>query len=346
MNGERLKNRASEVDLDTKVAFLKQSESYPERPLRIDAVETHMSWIFLTGRHAYKLKKPVHYEFLDFSTLDARRRNCAEEVRLNRRLARDVYLGALPLIVDSGGSLRIGGDGETVDWLVHMRRLPADRMLDYLIRHRALETEDLRRVARTLTLFYQSNPPVRLSGREYYGRLERNVCANLQELVKPEFELPADLVQRVRESQLGLLQREPALVEARADRGRIVEGHGDLRPEHVCLEPRPVIFDCLEFNRAFRIIDPVDELGFLAMECDRLGAPTVGDELFAIYTPMLNDKPPQSLINFYKANRACLRAKLSIWHTRDLEEAQWPKWRARAIEYLKLAQKYCSDSCE
>ena len=129
-------------------------------------------------------------------------------------------------------------------------------------------------------------------------------------------------------------------MERRAIDGRIVEGHGDLRPEHVCVESPPVIFDRLEFSRAFRLIDPADELAFLAMECERLGAPQVETELFGAYRRVTGDYPPPSLVYFYKVQRACLRARLAIWHLHDLPKSVWPRWRAVAEEYLRLAESY------
>jgi aminoglycoside phosphotransferase family enzyme len=137
----------------------------------------------------------------------------------------------------------------------------------------------------------------------------------------------------------GLLQHAPQLLEERAAGGRIVEGHGDLRPEHVCLTVPPVIFDCLEFNRDFRIVDPVDELAFLAMECERLGNTGVGPALLATYAQVTGDRPPPALVHFYQALRACLRAKLSIWHTHDLPPGAWGKWQELARAYLAIAQR-------
>lgn len=118
------------MDLQAKVACLSRPEIYPERPAAVEVVQTHMSFVFLTGSYAYKLKKPVRYHFLDFSTLEARYRDCQEEVRLNRRLARDVYLGVVPLTLAPQGGLRLGGDGEPVEWLVQMRQLPKRLMLE------------------------------------------------------------------------------------------------------------------------------------------------------------------------------------------------------------------------
>ncbi|HSK39559.1 MAG TPA: hypothetical protein VK943_07310, partial [Arenibaculum sp.] len=119
-----------DVPLTAKVAFLRRATSYPDRPARVDVVETHMSWVFLTDRHVYKLKKPARSPVLDFSTVDAREANCEAEIRLNRRLAPRVYLGVVPLVVLDGGTLALAGPGRPVDWLVRMLRLPMRHRLD------------------------------------------------------------------------------------------------------------------------------------------------------------------------------------------------------------------------
>lgn len=135
-----------DASIDEKVAFLRRPEAYPSRPARVEVVETHMSWVFLTDELAYKLKKPVLYQFLDFSTVEARRLNCEREVSLNRRLAADVYHGIVSLDLGSDGNLRLGGGGTAVDWLVKMRRLPAHRMLDAAIRSDSVSAEDIDRL--------------------------------------------------------------------------------------------------------------------------------------------------------------------------------------------------------
>lgn len=139
--------------LDAKVEALRQPSIYPENPSRVTALETHMSWVFLTDDRAYKLKKPVRYEFLDFSTIEARRHDCEEELRLNWRLAKDVYLDVVPLVADADGNLHLGGDGVAVDWLVKMRRLPAERTLQEAIRNNSYTDDDIARVASLLSRF-------------------------------------------------------------------------------------------------------------------------------------------------------------------------------------------------
>lgn len=327
----------SAPDIEAKVAFLSRPAAYPEAPRSVERVETHMSWVFLTDRHAYKLKKPVRYDSLDFSSLELRRLDCEEEVRLNRRLARHVYLGTLALTLASDGTLQLGGSGETLDWLVHMRRLPADRMLDDLIRRGEIEEASVRPAAQQLAEFYVRAKATELAPDSYRKRLAEGVRSDLQELSRPEFGLRAEQVAKLAEAQLAFLERHGALFDQRVLQGRIVEGHGDLRPEHICLIPEPAIIDCLEFSRELRIADPADELAFLALECERLGKPIVGRWFLDTYTRVTGDEPPGTLMQFHRTYRALRRAKIAAWHLLDPSVRDREKWRERARRYVELA---------
>jgi aminoglycoside phosphotransferase family enzyme len=326
--------------VDAKVAFLSRPDAYHHEPRRVDVTETHMSWVFLTDRFAYKLKKPVRYDFLDFSTVEARRRDCDEEVRLNRRLAPDVYLGVVPLAADPDGNLRLGENGEVVDWLVKMRRLPAARMLENAIRNHRVDLADLRRAAAHLANFYRGAPAVAVTPAEHRQRLATEVRTSLRELTGPGAGLPADLVTRVSGAQLALLQGDTELFDRRVRAGRILEAHGDLRPDHIFLGATPVIIDCLEFNRIFRTLDPAEELAFLAMECERLGAALVGEVFLDTYRRVTGDAPPERLVLFYKGYRACLRARLCVRHNWEPGVRDPAKWTAQAQDYLRLAERY------
>jgi aminoglycoside phosphotransferase family enzyme len=337
---ESAREREPPPDLARKVAWLRRPETYPEPPGSIEVVETHMSYVFLTERHAFKLKKPVRYEFLDFSTPAARRSDCEEEWRLNQRLAPGVYLGVVPLAVDDSGEPRLEGKGEVVEWLVKMRRLPAEHMLDRRLRVGVVEPRELTALATRLAEFYGGCPVEAITADDYRERLRRDVDANGAVLSEPAFGFSAGQVDELQAAQRGVLERQARLIDQRVYDGRIVEGHGDLRPEHVCLLDPPVVFDCLEFNRRLRIVDPLDELAFLAMECERLGADFVGPELLRVYASRRGDAAPAALIDFYKCTRACMRARLSILHTRELPRSGWEKWQALARDYLALAHRY------
>ena len=332
------------ASLEAKVGFLARPVAYAEATRRVETVETHMSWVFLTDTHAYKLKKPVRYAYLDFSTIEARRLDCEQEVRLNCRLAPAVYLGVVPLVRDAAGRLRLGGEGETVDWLVRMVRLPADRMLDRLLRSGAITQPEITRLATRLACFYAIADAEAITPEAYRQRLAERIGDNLRELASPEFGLDPDAVAALAHLQSGFLRDHAELLDTRVRQGRIVEGHGDLRPEHVCLLPEPIVIDCLEFNRAYRILDPADELGYLALECERLHAPQVGRWLLDAYREASGDEAPTALIHFYQGFRATLRAKLALWHLRDDGRHPPGKWIATARDYLESAQRHAAQA--
>jgi aminoglycoside phosphotransferase family enzyme len=338
MSGEA--GQAASPSLEGKVAFLRQPGSYPDPTNRVEAVETHMSWVFLTDAFAYKLKKPVCYDYLDFSTLEARRLDCEAELRLNRRLAAEVYLAVLPLLLAVDGSLSLGGEGQPVDWLVKMRRLPAARMLDSLIRQRAVTQDAVRNLAHRLAAFYAGAVVEPLSTENYRQRLAGQIAASLRELGRPEFGLPTDRLLRLADAQSACLRQLAALLDDRVAQGRIVEGHGDLRPEHVCFLPEPVVIDCLEFKRDFRIADAQDELSHLALACEWLGMPEIGPWLLVGYGEASGDQWPAPLLHFYQSCRATLHVKLAIWHLRDDSRYPPQKWIRIAHEYMALAERH------
>jgi uncharacterized protein len=342
VNSQRRSGNDGPISTAEKVAFLSRPESYDPLPQAVRRIETHMSWVFIADALVYKMKKPVRLPVLDFSTLAARRHYCEESLRLNRRLAGPVYLDVVPLTLEAGGALRLGGEGEPVEWLERMRRLPEARMLDTAIRNGTVSEADVDRFATVLARFYRNAPPAPMTPTGYRARLQDSVQGNAEALAAPEFALPRDRLRAVIDAQRAFIDRHGELFDQRVESGRIVEGHGDLRPEHVCLLDEPVIIDCLEFNREFRIVDPVDELGYLALECAFAGAEWIGPRLFEIYVRVTGDVAPAHLLGFYQSHRATIRAKLAAWHLLDQPPETHPRWRARADAYLALAWRYAS----
>ncbi len=323
--------------LPDKVAFLSRPDAFPGESGPVESRETHMSWVFLTARHAYKMKKPMRQERLDFGTLERRRFFCEEEVRLNRRLAPTVYLGAVPLTVADDGTMALGGAGAAVDWVVKMRRLPADGTLEAMALSGRLREDHARAVAARMAGFYAGCAPEPVAPGDYRRRFRRMLAENQSELRRPAFGLPLDVVDRAVDRLARFIDVEAERLDGRARADRIVEGHGDLRPEHVYLEPDMLVTDCLEFDRDLRLIDPADELGYLAMECDLIGATHVHEWLFAGYGEASGDWPPEDLIAFHKGCRAMRRAKLAAWHLDEPDCRDPDRWGGRAHDYLELA---------
>ena len=328
------------VPLEARLTFLRQPASYPEPAYRIETIETHMAWVFLTPHHAYKLKKPVCTSDMDFRSVAARHYFCSEELRLNRRLAPDVYLGVVPLSLDGSGYLALGGDGEIVDWLVRMRRLPHECMLDHVLRHGRATPHNLQSIAARLVEFFQSLAPVDIDGAAYRERYARQIAACAHELLQPRYRLPAAHVRLVCHRQHSALDRLAARIDWRVADGFVVEGHGDLRPEHICLVQTPVVIDCLEFSRTLRVLDRADEIAFLALEIERLGAPALGAALVQHYRAVSHDRPPPGLLHFYQSYRAIVRATLAVAHLKEAQFRYSPKWAAIAMHYLQLAERH------
>ena len=303
------------------VAALRESAVYPHPVDRVELVETHISWVFLAGERVYKVKKPVDLGFLDFRTLRQRRHFCEEEVRLNRRLAPDTYLGVIAF-KGSRPHIRIGGLGPTVEVAVEMRRLPAERMLDRLIEAGRAKPEHVRAVAATVTRFHAV---AETGGRiDQMGSVE-TIRKNWDECFTQTAETPSDLwplEQRrvLRDYVEDFLTREVSRLEARISEGRIRDCHGDLQAQHVCCIEPIQIFDCIEFNERFRFGDTAGEIAFLAMDLQRLGASELAVEFINAYIEETGDYGVVPLLDFYRAYRALVRAKVLAFQLSERPE--------------------------
>ncbi|HEX9895112.1 MAG TPA: hypothetical protein VGA78_14370, partial [Gemmatimonadales bacterium] len=223
--------------------------------------------------------------------------------------------------------------------LVRMRRLPLDLMLDHLIAEGSVPEAALDRLVRRLAEFYRTARRVRRPVESYRRRLMEEIEFDRHALTSGNHGLPPARVGRLAETVLALIDDSKDLLAERVREGHIVEGHGDLRPEHICLGIDPVIIDCLEFNRELREVDPADELAYLALECARLGAPAVGRRILSGYQRESGDRFPSRLVRLYTGFRALLRARLAIEHTGDHRVRLGDQWRTRSLAYLRLAEQ-------
>jgi len=326
----------SEPSLADKIAFLMRGDSYSPPAHEVVRRETHMSEVFLADGRAYKLKKPVRFPYLDFSTLDRREAACRAELRLNRRLAADVYRGVVTLTHSPSG-LAIGGCGDVVDWLVVMNRLDDAKMLDRVIAENRLQRWQLDRVAAVLVQFYRRARAVFVAPAMYRAMLCNSLAYNRRVLLDPRFALPAGTVRYSDAMQRRFLAERGAVLAARVRSRCIVDGHGDLRPEHIWLGDPVRIIDCLEFNTGLRMVDPLDELAFLCVECERLGAAWAGEYLRRRVAHALHDGHADELFLFYRCHRAMLRARLAIAHLIEATPRTPEKWPVLARAYLRLA---------
>ena len=328
----------AEPPLSEKVKFLSEAHARGRFPGETLALETHMSWVFLKGDTVFKLKKPVRFSYLDFSTLARREAACRAELRLNRRLAPTVYVDVVPLRLGSEG-LSVGGEGETVDWLVVMRTLDRRCMFDHVLESNHVGPLQIDHVTQILAPFYRGAARSLLSPSSHLREWERNVSENRKVLLQPVFGLPAGQIWRIDRIQRRFLAERRDLLIGRVRAKRIVDGHGDLRPEHIWLGDPPQIIDRLEFNDRLRAVDPFDEVAFLGVECERLGAAWVGRRIMQKLAPALHDAIPEALFRFYRCYRATLRARLTIAHLLEPKPRTPDKWPRLARVYLGIAER-------
>ncbi|ARN83406.1 hypothetical protein B1812_05075 [Methylocystis bryophila] len=297
-----------------------------------------MSFVFIAEAKTYKLKKPVRFSFLDFSTLKLREAMCREELRLNRRLAPDVYLDVCALVQSSAGALAIGGAGVIVDWLIEMKSLPERQMLDVMIAEGRVSAHEVDLLAQKLADFYLKAQVSTIAAAGYAERFFREQQINREVLTARAFHLDHGRSSLVLDRLDARLSIDRARLEERVRAHGVVDGHGDLRPEHVNFSDGIAIFDSLEFNAELRQVDPFDEIAFLGVECALLGAPKIGPMLAEAVAQRLGVCVPKQLMPLYAAWRAVLRARLAVAHLLDSSPRTPEKWEPLAGRYLAIAE--------
>lgn len=318
--------------------------TYPEPTRCVEYRETHISRVYLTERHAYKLKKPLSLGFLDFSTLEKRGFFCAEEVRLNQRFAPGTYLGVASLRMDRG-ALRFDGRGSLVEYAVHMRRLPGERMLDNLIENASPDLPgEIERLARHLASLLTTSVICRDEADGGHATVVRVNCEeNLGQTVfavgKALSARAQDLMTQITRERL---DRFEPVFNSREARGYVRDGHGDLHARNICMTDPIQIYDCIEFCRRFRVDDIAAELAFLLMDLDYRGRRDLSARFLAAYQDDAGDRELVELLPFCKSYRAWVRGKVEALLAGEPEVA--PELRRQALErsrrYFNLALGY------
>jgi uncharacterized protein len=327
------------------VRSLLEPGAYPagERPARVALVETHISWLFFTGRFVYKVKKPVDYGFLDFTTLEKRHFFCLEELRLNQRLSPDVYLGVVG-IAGQDGRCVVGGTGPVVEYAVKMRQLPADRWLSGLLIRGEASAALMRRIAQRIAAFHAAAGLAEPAGR--VGGID-TVRVNTQENFAQTREyvgvtVTAEAYDRVKAYTDAFLDVRAGRFARREHEGRIRDCHGDLHADQICAEDGIAFIDCIEFNERFRYSDVAADLAFPAMDVDYYGRPDLSGDLVREYVAASGDPGVLDVLDFYKCYRAFTRGKVRGFRLREpgLGEVDRRAVVERASRYFDLAQVY------
>jgi len=316
---------------------------YPEPPEHIELVQTQMSFVILAGDMVYKVKKPVNLGYLDYTTLERRLHYCRQEVSLNRRLCPDAYLGVVP-ITSQAGAIRLDGTGDTIEYAVKMRHLPADAMLDSLLLRKQVSPEMLSGVAAKLTGFHRSAETG--DSISAFGGLDA-VNQNTEEnFVQTEKYIgtaisPAQY-RRIEDYTGGFMRDKASLFQKRVADGRIRDCHGDLHAAHICFHDGICIYDCIEFNDRFRYCDVAAEVAFLAMDLDRYRRADLSHHFVDAYVAHSRDEELVTLLDFYKCYRAYVRGKVACFKFDDpyISPAERDNALAEASGYFALAESY------
>ena len=321
-------------------------DAYPHKVDSVELRQTHISYVFLTSDTVYKIKKPLNLGFLDYSTLELRKRFCEEELRLNRRLCPGTYLDVLPVVI-SGGKTRLGGEGEVVDYAVKMRRLPEEGMMPRLLSQDAVTPAMLATLARRIADFHAASE--RSAEIDRYGGLE-TALVNWRE----NFEQTAPYIGRtVHQRQFDeirafvetVAESDADVFALRVREGRARDCHGDMRTDAVCFEDGGVcIYDCIEFNERFRYSDVAADIAFLAMDLDYRDYRDLSDELMGLYLGATLDSTLPLVLAFYKCYRAYVRGKVDGFQLDqpEVDAAQQEAAAEAARRYFELAHEYAS----
>ena len=328
---------------ERQIESLLQAAAYPDPAADVRLIQTHVSWIFLAGRYAYKIKKPVNFGFLDFSTLDRRRFYCQEELRLNRRLCPEIYLDVVKVREAPEGAT-FHGEGSTIDYAVKMIRLPEERMADRLLAEDSLSGVDMQSIAATVVAFHRQA----LTGDEIdsYGSLEtvrRNLEENFQQVEEfTGITIFGQELELIRGWTEQFIAANTALFSDRITGGFIRECDGDLHLENICLTSRVCIFDCIEFNSRFRYSDTAADIAFLVMDLEFHGRRDLARIFLEEYIAASGDTGVSGLVDFYAVYRAFVRGKVESFRLKDsgIPLAEKEAAKKKAMSYFRLARGY------
>lgn len=318
--------------------------SYSDPTTAVQHLQTHISHLFLTDRYVYKIKKPVDFGFLDFTSLEKRRFYCHEELRLNRRLSPDIYLDVVALYQDADGLPTFHADGPVIEYAVKMRRMPQERMMSRLLEQGEVTEADIDAIAKKVALFH--GEAVRGDGIALFGTLEAirsNWLENLRQTVSYcGRTLTEHHHTQITELALQRLDQDASLFQRRLQQGFIRECDGDLHTENICLDGQVHIFDCIEFNEKFRYSDTAADVAFLAMDLENHGRRELAELFVERYELYSGDTGLRQVLPLYLANRAFVRGKVESFRLDDplIMDEQKSAAASRAQRFFRLARGY------
>lgn len=311
---------------------------------QLQLIETHISWVILTGHYVYKIKKPVNLGFLDFSTLEKRRFYCEEELRLNQRLAPEIYLAVVP-ITGTTEQPQMAGRGEAIEYAVKMVQFPQQAQLDRVLASGELQAEQLDALARLITDFHQR---IAIAGADsgygdpehVYQPVAENFSQIRERISKEKYRKLVDAIERWSTSAFESLQ---PVLQQRKSAGFIRECHGDMHLRNIAwVDDQPVIFDCIEFNPNLRWIDVISEVAFLVMDLQDRQQAQLAQRFLNSYLEYSGDYAGVRVLCFYLVYRAMVRAKVEAIRAQQkgISKKEQTEAETGFFTYLELAQNY------
>jgi len=320
--------------------YLKSGRGFDEPIDYVKMIETHISWVFLTGRYAYKIKKPVNYGFIDYSTLEKRKFFSYEEIRINRRFSPAIYIGVLP-ISKKGGEYRVGDDENVIEYAVKMLELPQSSIMSKLVIENKINEDYMFKIADIVYTFHENSEPIVEDG---FGDKKRAYLDS-----KENFEqsrrlrgtvIEEDRFDEIERRVFEFIEQKGDVFEKRVKEGRVRECHGDLHTGNIFIYKGKVyIFDAIEFNKRFSNIDVASDIAFFIMDLEILRREDLAYLFLRKYTELSRDVTLKDILNFYICYRAWVRAKVESFKIPD-SELENPEKTKKIKEYLLLAECY------
>ena len=319
---------------------------YPHKPAAVELVQTHISYVFIAGDIVYKIKKPVNFGFLDFTSLEKRKFYCEEELRLNRRLAPSIYLDVVPISQDSAGNIILGTTEKVIDYAVRMKKLPLTKMLKTLLANGQTDEKTMDAVADKIAAFHKiAQTGGRIDEMGNIATVRHNHEENFtQTLNYINVTIPEYQYNFIKDYVENFLAQKKALFEKRVASDKIRDCHGDLHLEHICIADEIVIFDCIEFNERFRFGDVAAEVAFLTMDLDFNGYLQQAEAFVKSYLKYSGDTDMLILLNFYRCYYAYVRGKVISFRLdqKDITENERQQIANTAKLYFDLAYSYAA----
>jgi aminoglycoside phosphotransferase family enzyme len=324
------------------VDALLKPEAYPQDAGKIELIQTHISFVFLTENYVYKVKKMVNFGFLDFSTLEKRRVFCEKELELNRRLCPDIYLEVVP--INKSSTFKINGSGETVEYALKMKRLPQERIMTVLLKENKVDKKTVDEIAGIVAQFHskaQTSPEISEFGS--LKIIKTNWDENFAQTTKYINQtIPQQDFQFMQTKINSFMEQSKTLFERRIADKRIRDCHGDLHSGNIFITDKICIFDAIEFNDRFRYSDVAADVAFLAMDLDFQQRSALANYFIDRYLEYSKDQQLKQLLAFYKCYRAYVRGKVISFKLDDPNITSQEKASAtrEAQAYFKLAAEY------